>query len=124
MKRRILKHLFFQVLFTALCLGYYWLRKGNVTPNFIVFCIFLIPALFALRVGWVIGRSGGRKAAWPLYILLAGALPTLCYYCTYFICDPPRDLAEVLLPPVVISAVFAIIGLGIGAFSRKMDSAE
>lgn len=120
MKKRTYLLILMHVLMMLLFLGYYWYRKGAVTPNYIVFCIYLIPAVLALCVASNVARSG--SVVWiAFYLILAAALPALCYYCTFCISDPPADLAAALLPPAASTALMAVLGVCTGLFQRKLD---
>lgn len=112
------------VMLMALFAGYYWLVHGEVTTNYIVLCIYLIPALCALLVGRSVAlRDKIFPLRWP-YVLLAGVLPPLCYYLTWCIHNSPSNLSELLLPPGIVSAAMALIGLIVGAFTRKLRSSD
>ncbi|MBQ9045076.1 MAG: hypothetical protein IJ112_03930 [Oscillospiraceae bacterium] len=120
MKKRTYLLVLAQAAMMLLFVGYYWYCKGNVTPNYIVFCIYLIPAVLSLCVASNVGRIGSVPGI-VLYLLLAAALPPLCYYATYCITDPPADLAELLIPPGASSLIMAVLGLCAGLFQRKLD---
>ena len=119
MKKRTYLLILAQAAMMLLFVGWYWNRKGAVTPGYLLYCIYLIPAVMSLCVAGAVARSEG--VMWiVLYMVLAAVLPPLCYYCTYCISAPPESLA-VLLPPGAAALVMAALGLCAGLFQRKLD---
>ena len=119
MKKRTYLLILAQAAMMLLFVGWYWNRKGAVTSGFVLYCIYLIPAVLSLCVGSNVARSG--SAVWiALYLILAAALPPLCFYCTYCVSGQPAQLGS-LLPPAATALLMAVLGVCAGLFQHKLD---